>query len=122
MQSHVIQNNTGWGRERGEGRRIGKRQQLYHVTRTRFATYPSMKVWNDTAVKNEDVNATPQPRQLCEHQPWHQHFGGRSHPLFPRDSEYQKIADNLDFASVKDSRHPIHNASDIFCDDLRQVL
>ena len=28
MQSHVIQNNTGWGRERGEGRRIGKRQLI----------------------------------------------------------------------------------------------
>jgi len=68
----------------------------------------------------EDVDATPWPHQSrYEHQPWR--YGGGSHPQVPR-SEYQKIADNLDFASATETRCPIYNFSKTAYDDLRQVL
>ena len=68
----------------------------------------------------EDVDATPWPHQFrYEHQPWR--YGGGSHPHGPR-WEYQKIADNLDFASATETRCPMYNFSNIACDDLRQVL
>lgn len=72
-----------------------------------------------TAIMRKDADATPPPHQpRCEHQQWH--LGGESHPLFPR-SEYQKIADNLEFASV--TCHSIyHNALGTACDGSRQVL
>lgn len=65
-------------------------------------------------------DATPRPRQSRdEHQHWH--YGGGSHHHVPL-SEYQKIADNLEFASATETRPLIFCSSNRAYDDLRQVV
>ncbi len=74
-----------------------------------------------TTIMREDVDATPWPHQSRYEHQQPCRYGGGAHPHVTR-SEYQKIADNLDFASATETRCPIYNFSKTACDDLRQVL